>query len=114
MAPRSIVKGPTTVVFAAVAAGSTGASKPVRISNLSQTATVKMGTANPSGPFIKVSDTCSNTSLKPNGKCAIGLKFLPPLGSPSKTTLAGSLGLDFTYGSNSGLVPAISLTGTVK
>jgi hypothetical protein len=59
------------------------------------------------------SDTCSGHSIGPKGKCAIGLEFSPPPGS-TPGTIPGTLGIGFTYGSNDGSVPAITLTGKVK
>jgi len=105
------LKAPTLVSFSPVAVGSSGAQKAIAISNLSATATVQIGTAVLHGPFIKGStDSCSNTSLKPKGKCTIGVEFQPT----SPTTTAGSLGLTFTYGVNAGTPLAVSLVGKIK
>ncbi len=108
------LKAPAKVNFAQVAAGSTGNPRLVSISNPSKTASVQMGTANLSGPFTLASDTCSNASILPRGKCAIGLEFQPSPGSASKTTLAGALDIGFTYGSNGGSIPSITLDGKVR
>jgi hypothetical protein len=110
------MKAPTKVAFAPVAAGSTGPSKAITFINLSKTATVQMGsTPSLSGPFQIASDGCSGTTVGPRGKCTIGLQFMPPQGSTSKSTLTGTMGMfSFTYGSNDGAVPSISLTGRVK
>jgi hypothetical protein len=108
------VKGPASVSFGRVIAGSTGSQKLITISNRSSTATVQMGLANLGGPFsIGSTDTCSNASIEPKGKCKIGIEFMAPEGSGGMT-LQGTLGFDFTYGSNSGLVPSIKLSGKVK
>jgi len=104
------VKGPASVNFGTVTAGTTGPQKLVAISNLSKTATALMGAANLSGPFIKGTDSCSNASIKPNGKCNIGIEFKPT----SASTTSGSLGFAFTYGLNPGTVPSITLSGKVK
>ncbi len=110
------VKGPSSVAFGAVAAGSTSPQKLVTITNESKRASVQMGAAPTlSGPFIKGgTDMCSNALIKPRGRCVIGIEFMPPLGSTSKSALSGSLGFDFTYGPNPGNVPTITLTGKVK
>jgi pseudomonalisin len=104
------LKAPASVKFAPVAVGSTGAQKLIAISNPSKTTSVLMGTAELSGPFIKSSDTCSGASIPPRKSCAIGVEFAPT----SMSTTSGSLSISFTYGSNSGVVPTITLTGKVK
>jgi hypothetical protein len=111
-----ILRAPTVVNFGPVAAGATGVARPITIINLSRTATVQMGTTPiPSGPFMIASNTCSNAALAPHGRCAIGVQSMPPPGSPSRSTTTGSLGpLSFTYGSNPGSVPAITLNGRVR
>ncbi|HLI81889.1 MAG TPA: S53 family peptidase [Candidatus Binataceae bacterium] len=109
------VKGPARFAFPVVAAGATSVTKSVLITNESRTATVTMG-AMPTivGDFNLASDTCSNQSIGPRGRCAIGLQFAPPIGSTSKSTLMGTLSLSFTYGSNPGTVPSIALSGRVR
>jgi len=104
------MKGPASVAFAPVAVGSTGAPKPIAITNESKTATVQMGTADPGGSFMIASDACSNQPIKPRGKCVIKLEFAPT----SQSTTSGTLNIGFTYGSNNGSVPTISLEGRIK
>lgn len=110
-----VVKGPPRFVFLVVAAGATGATRSVLITNESRTATVTMGTMPIiTGPFKLASDTCSSQTIGPHGRCAIGLQFAPPVDSTSKSTLTGTLSLSFTYGSNPGTVPNVPLLGRVK
>ncbi len=108
------LKVPASVVFAPVAARSTGASKRITISNRSKAATIQMGIAHLGGPFVVASDTCSNQSIGPKGKCVIGLQFQAPPGATSKSKIPGTLSLGFTYGTNDGAAPTIALTGKVK
>jgi hypothetical protein len=107
------LKKPAAVSFAAVAAGSSGKAKPVTITNLSATATVQLSAAALSGPFTIASDSCSNATIVPKGHCVISLQFAPPMGSPSRTAMAGNLNFGFTYGSNNGAAP-VPLSGMVK
>jgi hypothetical protein len=109
------LKAPTTVVFAPVAAGSTGATKLITFTNMSRTATVLMGnTPSPGIPFNIASDTCSGMSVAPRGRCMIGLQFSAPQGAASRSTVPGTLNVSFSYGLNPGSVPPISLTGRVR
>jgi hypothetical protein len=109
------LRAPPSVVFAPVAAGTMGTPKIVSITNMSKTATVQIG-GPPilSGPFSIASDMCSGVAVLPKGKCTIGLQFSAPQDSPSKSTVPGTLGISFTYGSNPGLAPTVSLMGRVR
>jgi hypothetical protein len=109
------LKAPTTVVFAPVAAGSTGATKLITFTNMGKTATVQMGNTPPPGsPFNIASDTCSGMSIAPRGRCMIGLQFSAAQGAVSKSTVTGTLNVSFTYGSNQGFISPISLMGKVR
>jgi len=109
------LKAPTTVVFAPVAAGSTGATKLITFTNMSKTATVQMGsTPAPGIPFNIASDTCSGMPVAPRGRCMIGLQFSAPQDAASKSTVPGTLNVSFTYGSNQGFLSPISLMGKVR
>jgi pseudomonalisin len=107
------VAGPASLAFAPVSAGTPGKPKPVTITNLSATATAKLGTADLSGPFTIASDSCSGTTMGPRKHCVIALEFNPPSGTPSNTAMDGNLNFSFTYGSNDGSV-TVPLSGTVK
>jgi hypothetical protein len=107
------VAGPASAAFAPVSAGTPGKPKPVTITNLSATATVKLGTADLFGPFTIASDSCSGTTVGPKKHCVIALEFNPPSATPSNTAMSGNLNFSFTYGSNDGSVP-VPLSGTVK
>jgi len=110
------IKAPASLAFAPVAAGATGAAKTITLINLSKTAIAMLGsTPAIAGPFVVTSDTCSGAALGPHGRCTIKVASMPAGGSLSKSTTGGSLGpLSFTYGSNLGSVPPITLTGRVK
>ena len=107
------VTGPTSVVFAPTSAGTPGKPKPVTITNLSATATAKLGAADLSGPFTIATDSCSGATMGPKKHCMIALEFNPPNEASSKSTLSGNLNFAFTYGANAGSVP-IPLSGMVK
>jgi len=110
-----VVKGPARVAFPLQAAGTTGSSRTVSLSNFSRTASVTFGsTPTLTGPFVIASDTCSSQTIGPRGRCMVGLEFSPPGGTPSRTPLTGTLSLGFMFGSNSGTTANVPLSGRVK
>jgi hypothetical protein len=107
---------PRSPRFAPVAAGMTSP-RPVTafITNESRVATIALGGASHSGPFLIApgTDTCANQSLGPRHRCTVGLEFAPPQGTASKTPESGTLAYLYTYGSNNGSV-TVQLNATVK
>jgi hypothetical protein len=104
---------PAKVAFAPQAAGTSSKARPVSIINLSATASVVLSASQLSGPYSQGTDSCSNKTLAPHGRCAISVMFTPPNGTASKTPMTGGVTFDYTYGSNPGSATT-TLSGTVK
>lgn len=107
------LRTPAKVAFAPQTAGTSSNAKPVSIINLSATASVVLSACQLSGPYSPGTDTCSNATLAPHGRCSVSLKFAPLSDTASKTPEPGSLNFDYTYGSNPGSATT-TLSGTVK
>jgi subtilase family serine protease len=110
-----VLRKPATVAFPPQVAGTPSKAKLVSIMNPSRTATVVLSAAQLSDPFTPApgTDTCSNATLAPHGRCSISLVFTPPNGTASKTSMPGSLTFDYTYGSNPSSA-TVTLKGTVR
>ena len=107
------LKAPSKETFSPVAAGGTGKSKKIKISNpttvsVSAGATV-IGGNDPSA-FTITFNSCPGT-IAAKGFCTITMEFTP--GSGATGAQSATLGFSYTYGANAGNV-SIPISGTVK
>ena len=107
------LKAPSKETFSPVAAGATGKSKNIRISN-SATVSVSLGTTTIGGDdpsaFTITANSCTGT-LTAKGNCTIAMEFMP--GSSATGAQSATVGFSYTYGANGGSV-SIPISGTVK
>jgi len=108
------LKAPSKETFSPVAAGGTGKSKAIKISNPA-TVSVSLGTTSIDGTdptaFTKPANTCTGTLAAKPGSCTITMEFTPKSGATGAQS--ATLGFSYTYGVNTGKV-SIPISGTVK
>ena len=107
------LKAPSKETFSPVAAGVTGKSKNIKISNPA-TVSVSLGATSIGGNDPTAFTITANTCMGPlaaKGKCTLTMEFTPKSGATGAQS--ATVGLSYTYGANDGNV-SISISGTVK
>ncbi len=107
------LKAPSKETFSPVAAGSTGKSKKIKLSNPA-TVSVSLGATSIGGidpsAFTITDNGCTGT-LAAKGNCTITMEFTPKSGATGAQS--ATVGFSYTYGANAGAV-SIPISGTVK
>ena len=107
------LKAPSKEKFSPVAAGGTGKSKKIKISNPA-TVSLSLGTTIVGGidptAFTIAGNGCTGT-LAAKGNCTITMEFTP--GSAATGEQSATVGFSYTYGVNAGAV-SIPISGSVK
>jgi len=97
-----------------VAAGGTGKSKNIKISNPA-TVSVSLGATSIGGidptAFTITANGCTGTLAAKPGNCTITMEFTPASGKSGAQS--ATVGFSYTYGANNGSV-SIPISGTVK
>jgi len=107
------LKAPSKETFSPVAAGGTGKSKKIKISNPA-TVSVNLGATTVGGSdptaFTITANGCTGT-LAAKGNCTITMEFTPKSGATGAQS--ATVGFSYTYGANDGVV-SIPISGSVK
>jgi hypothetical protein len=107
------LKAPSKETFSSVAAGGTGKSKNIKISNPA-TVGVSLGTTSIGGSdpsaFTITANSCTGT-LVAKGNCTITMEFTPKSGATGGQS--ATVGFSYTYGANGGSL-SVPISGTVK
>ncbi len=108
------LKAPSKEKFSSVAAGGTGKSKNIKISNPASVSVspgaTSVGGSDPSA-FTITANSCTGTLAAKPGNCTITMEFTPKSGATGAQS--ATVGFSYTYGANTGAV-SVPISGTVK